>query len=104
LQFPGLQGILILVINRPHFFSKKEGVAMVVKYLSALLLPGFVVILFSRVTYNHFIGLVLTVALIAASVYKGYTDSWLLIFVDAFSLTAGFWYSARMIEKTRKKT
>lgn len=76
---------------------------MVIKYLSALLLPGIVVILFSRVTYNHVIGLVLTVALIAASVYKGYTDSWWLIVVDAFSLTVGFWYSTRMIEKTRKK-
>ncbi|MGJ7920234.1 CsbA family protein [Neobacillus sp. LXY-4] len=76
---------------------------MVIKYLSALILPGIVVVLFSRVTYNHVIGLVLTVALIAASVYKGYTDSWLLIIVDAFSLTAGFWYSTSMIEKTRKR-
>ncbi len=76
---------------------------MVIKYLSALLLPGIVVILFSRVTYNHVIGLVLTVALIAASVYKGYTDSWWLIVVDAFSLTVGFWYSTRMVEKTKKK-
>ncbi|WP_318507421.1 CsbA family protein [Bacillus sp. T3] len=76
---------------------------MVIKYLSALILPGIVVIMFSRVTYNHFIGLILSVALIAASVYKGYTDSWWLIIVDAFSLTAGFWYSTRMIEKTRKR-
>lgn len=77
---------------------------MVIKYLSALILPGIVVIMFSRVTYNHFIGLLLSVALIAASVYKGYTDSMLLIVVDAFSLTVGFWYSTRMIKKTMKKT
>lgn len=81
----------------------KEGVAMVVKYLSALLLPGIVVVLLSRVTYNHVIGLILSVALIAASVYKGYTDTWWLIIVDAFSLTVGFWYSSLMIQKNRKK-
>ena len=73
------------------------------KYLCALLLPGIVATLFSRVTYNRVIGLILAVALIAASVYKGYTDSLLLIVVDAFSLTVGFWYSARMLEKTSKK-
>ncbi|NMD68889.1 CsbA family protein [Bacillus sp. DNRA2] len=77
---------------------------MVVKYLSALLLPGIVVVLLSRVTYNHVIGLILSVALIAASVYKGYTDTWWLIIVDAFSLTVGFWYSSLMIQKNRKKT
>jgi general stress protein CsbA len=76
---------------------------MVLKFLSALLLPGMVVVLFARVTYSHIIGLVLTVALIAASVYKGYTNTWWLIIVDAFSLTVGFWYSTQMIEKTRKK-
>lgn len=76
---------------------------MVIKYLSALLLPGIVVVLLSRVTYNHVIGLILSVALIAASVYKGYTDTWWLIIVDAFSLTVGFWYSNLMIQKNRKK-
>lgn len=76
---------------------------MVVKYLSALLLPGIVVVLLSRVTYNHVIGLILSVALIAASVYKGYTDTWWLIIVDAFSLTVGFWYSTLMIQKNKKK-
>ncbi|WP_147534076.1 CsbA family protein [Bacillus marasmi] len=76
---------------------------MVIKYLSALILPGMVVILFSRVTYNHVIGLILSVALIAASVYKGYTDTWWLIIVDAFSLTVGFWYSTQMLQKKRTK-
>lgn len=74
---------------------------MVLKYLSALLLPGLLVVLFTRVTYNRVIGLVLTVALIAASVYKGYTDSIWLIVVDAFSLTVGFWYGQRMKPKAK---
>ncbi|WP_313804409.1 CsbA family protein [Cytobacillus sp.] len=75
---------------------------MGLKFLSALLIPGLLVVLFTRVTYNRVIGLVLTVALIAASVYKGYTDSFWLIVVDAFSLTVGFWYSQRMKKNFRK--
>ncbi|PLR85337.1 DUF2198 domain-containing protein [Bacillus canaveralius] len=75
---------------------------MAIKYLSALILPGLLVLFFARVTYSNVIGLVLTVALIAASVYKGYTDSFLLIIVDAFSLTAGFWYAKRMKQKIKK--
>ncbi|WP_141432970.1 CsbA family protein [Bacillus sp. 03113] len=75
---------------------------MVLKYLSALFFPGLLVLLFGRVTYSSVIGLVLTVALIAGSVYKGYTDSFALIVVDAFSLTVGFWYSRRMKGRTRQ--
>lgn len=77
---------------------------MLLKFLSALFLPGLLVVLFTRVAYNQVIALVLTVALIAASVYKGYTDSLWLIVVDAFSLTAGFWYSNRMKERARKNS
>jgi general stress protein CsbA len=71
------------------------------KYLCALLLPGLIVILFTRVTFNRMLGLVLSVALIAASVYKGYTDSFALIVVDAFSLTVGFWYAERIKKKAK---
>ena len=77
---------------------------MVIKYLSAFILPGMFVVLFSRVTFNRVLGLILMVALISASVYKGYTDHISLIVVDAFSITAGFWYSDRMLENLRKKT
>ncbi|SFB21933.1 MULTISPECIES: CsbA family protein [unclassified Bacillus (in: firmicutes)] len=66
-----------------------------IQILSALFLPGLLVLLFTRVTYNRFIGLILTVALIAASAYKGYTNTWMLIILDAISLTGGFWYAAR---------
>ncbi len=76
---------------------------VVIRYLSGLIFPGLLVLLFTRVTYNRFIGLVLTVALIAASVYKGYTNSFILIVVDAFSLTAGFWLAAKMKPRTVKK-
>ncbi|WP_413307202.1 CsbA family protein [Bacillus sp. 1P10SD] len=76
----------------------------VIEYLSAFILPGLLVLLFTRVTYNRLIGLVLTVALIAASVYKGYTNTFVLIVIDAFSLTAGFWLAAKMKPRSVKKT
>lgn len=76
----------------------------VIRYFSALIFPGLLVLLFTRVTYNRVIGLILTVALIATSVYKGYTNTFLLIVVDAFSLTAGFWLAEKMKQRVIKKT
>jgi general stress protein CsbA len=77
---------------------------MIIEYVSAIILPGLLVLLFTRVTYNRVIGLVLTVALIAASVYKGYTNTFVFIVIDAFSLTAGFWLAAKMKERVVKKS
>lgn len=75
---------------------------MVTKFLAALILPCLLVMLFTRVTYNHIIGLILTVALIAASAYKGYTHTWPLIIIDAFSLTLGFYLSTKMNKRQSK--
>jgi general stress protein CsbA len=77
---------------------------LVLKYLLAFILPGLLVLLFTRVTYNRVLGLILTVALIATSVYKGYTDTLGLIVVDAFSLTVGFWYGHQMKQRMKQKT
>ncbi|MFD1926914.1 DUF2198 family protein [Sporosarcina siberiensis] len=71
------------------------------KLLLALFLPGLLVVLFTRVTFSPIVGLVLTVALVAASVYAGFTHNWVLYVADALSLTAGFWYAKRMVDKTR---
>jgi general stress protein CsbA len=73
-----------------------------IKLLSAFILPALLVMLFARVTYNHVVGLILTVALIAASAYKGYTHTWWLIIIDAFSLTVGFWLSSRMMKNASR--
>lgn len=75
-----------------------------IEYVSALILPGLLVLLFTRVTYNRIIGLVLTVALIAGSVYKGYTSTFVLIVIDAFSLTVGFWLAAKMKPRAVKNS
>ncbi|WP_375141582.1 DUF2198 family protein [Bacillus sp. EB600] len=74
-----------------------------VPIVSALILPCLLVLLFTRVTYNRVIGLILTVALIAASVYRGYAHTWPVMIIDAFSLTAGFWLAAVMNKRAAVK-
>ncbi|PKH09230.1 CsbA family protein [Planomicrobium sp. MB-3u-38] len=76
--------------------------SMITKFFLSLLIPGLLVILFTRVTFNHIVGLVLTVALIAAAVYAGYTNTWFLYAVNAASLTAGFWYATNMYKRSKK--
>lgn len=73
--------------------------SMVTKFILALFLPGLLVILFTRITFSHIVALILTVALITASVYAGYTHTWLLYVVDALSLTIGFWYATLMMKR-----
>ncbi|QQZ10342.1 CsbA family protein [Heyndrickxia vini] len=73
------------------------------KILAAIFLPGILVVFFTRVTYNHIVGLLLTVALIVASVYKGYTHTWPLFIIDAASLTIGFYYANRMVNRNKKR-
>lgn len=72
------------------------------KLLLAIFLPGLLVVFFTRVTFHHVVGLILTLALIAASVYAGYTHNWMLYVADALSLTVGFWYATRMVRKARE--
>mgnify|MGYP001954891812 CR=1 FL=1 len=76
--------------------------SLIGKLIAGLIFPGLLVILFTRVTYNRYVALILTSALIAASAYKGYTHSWPLIIIDAFSLTVGFWYASKMTKKYKK--
>ncbi|KYC62965.1 CsbA family protein [Heyndrickxia coagulans] len=76
---------------------------MIVQLVVAAVFPCFLVIFFSRVTFNQVIGLILTVALIVASVYKGYTRTWPVYIVDAASLTIGFYFANTMIRKAKMK-
>lgn len=69
----------------------------VIKFLMALILPGLLVVLFTRITFQHYVGLALSVALMAVSIYAGYTHPPALYVVDAFSLTVGFWYANKMV-------
>ena len=77
--------------------------SMVTKIMLALFLPGLLVVLFTRITFSHIVALILTVALITASVYAGYTHTWLLYVIDALSLTIGFWYATLMMKRGKKQ-
>nr|WP_106783795.1 CsbA family protein [Lysinibacillus timonensis] len=73
------------------------------KVLLALFVPGVLVVLFTRITYNHIVALILSIALIGASVYAGYSSPAIVFVVDAFSLTVGFWYATKMMHRQRKQ-
>ncbi|WP_099352482.1 CsbA family protein [Fredinandcohnia onubensis] len=75
---------------------------MLLKILLALILPGVLVVFFTRVTYNHYVGFLLAVALIVASIYKGYADSAIIIVADIISLGAGFMYARNMGKRSGK--
>ncbi|MEK3807059.1 DUF2198 family protein [Bacillus sp. FSL H8-0547] len=76
---------------------------MLLKAALALVLPFVILTLFARVTYNHYVAAVLTIALLAAAYTKGYMDSWILIALDAVSVIAGFMYAAKMAKRTRNE-
>lgn len=58
-------------------------------FLSALILPFLMVLLLVKVTYSRVVAVSLTVILIMTSAFLGYTTGFLLIFLDAFSVTMG---------------
>jgi general stress protein CsbA len=75
---------------------------MWIKIILAIFLPAILVILFTRVTYNHYVGTVLTIALLIGAVYKGHTDSILIMLIDLVSLTIGFLYSRQMVKRYKE--
>jgi len=80
-----------------------ESLSLTTQIILAILAPGLMVVLFTRITFNHYVALVLTVALFAASVYAGYTHRWWIYVIDAASLTLGFWYSTNMKTSNNKE-
>ncbi|WP_010676599.1 DUF2198 family protein [Bacillus timonensis] len=75
---------------------------MLLKLLLAIILPGVLVVFFTRVTYNYYVGLLLAFALIAASIYKGYAEFTIVIIADIISLGAGFLYARNMGKRAKK--
>ncbi|WP_226671494.1 DUF2198 family protein [Metabacillus litoralis] len=76
---------------------------MVLKAILALTLPFLLVLLFTRVSYNHYVGTALTAALLLASYSRGYTDTWLIMVFDFISLSVGFFYARKMKADLLKK-
>ncbi|MBC1482591.1 CsbA family protein [Listeria sp. FSL L7-1485] len=71
--------------------------------ISALIFPCLLVILFARITYNRYVALLLMIILIAASAKLGYTSSYWLIVIDAFSMTIGFILATYMLNRLKKR-
>jgi len=66
------------------------------KMMLALFIPALLVLLFTRITFNRYVALLLAIALIAASVYAGSTSPPIIFVIDAVSLTVGFWLASKM--------
>ncbi|EFI84803.1 Uncharacterized protein conserved in bacteria [Listeria grayi] len=76
---------------------------MIDQLISAFILPCLLVVVFARITYSRYVGLILMVGLIAASSKLGYTDTWWLIVIDAFSMTVGFYLATVMLRKLKER-
>lgn len=76
---------------------------MLLKSLSAIIFPFLLVVLFARVTYSVAVATVLTLALIAASIYKGFAEYTIVIILDFVSIIAGVWYAKNMVKRNRPK-
>ncbi len=57
---------------------------------------------FTRVTFNHYVAIALTAALLFASYLKGYTETYFIVGLDVVSLVAGGLYMAKK-EADKKK-
>ncbi|MBB5324286.1 general stress protein CsbA [Anoxybacillus tepidamans] len=71
-------------------------------FIIALIVPCLLVLLFTRVTYNRYVGTLLTVALLVASYVKGYTNELHEILADIVSTTVGFLYAKKMVKNFKK--
>ncbi|MBD7942995.1 MULTISPECIES: CsbA family protein [Psychrobacillus] len=79
-----------------------ETLSIPTQVILAIVTPALLVVLFTRITFNRYVALLLTVALFAASVYAGYTHRWWIYILDAASLTVGFWYASHMKARDKK--
>ncbi|ALC82442.1 MULTISPECIES: DUF2198 family protein [Bacillus] len=77
---------------------------MITKAVFALVFPFLLVVLFTRVTYSHYVAIALTAALLFASYLKGYTQTYFIVGLDVLSLIAGSLYMAKKAVEEKKKS
>lgn len=80
-----------------------NGISEGTQLILAIFVPGLLVVLFTRITFNKWVALVITIALFTASVIAGYTREWIHYVLDAASMTVGFWYATHMGPPKEKK-
>ncbi|MCY8003932.1 CsbA family protein [Bacillus haynesii] len=75
---------------------------MFTKAVFALIFPFLLVLFFTRVTYNHYVGIALTAALLFASYLKGYTETFFIVGLDIASLVVGSLYVAKKVGEKKE--
>ena len=59
-------------------------------YMMAMVVPATTVIVFTRLTRNKYVGVMLTFVVFGASIYRGfYTTEW-VIYIDSASIFVGY--------------
>lgn len=72
---------------------------MVTKLLLAAILPALLVWFFARITFNHFVAVLLTIALLVAAYYKGHSQEVSVLVVDTASVVVGYFLAKRFVKK-----
>ncbi|MEK4177521.1 DUF2198 family protein [Aeribacillus sp. FSL K6-1305] len=72
-----------------------------IKLVFAAFAPFLLVLFFTRVTYSHVVGTLLTAGLLIASYFAGHMDTIYIAILDVASLAAGF-IVARSMKKDKK--
>lgn len=73
------------------------------KIILAVFAPFLMIIFFTRVTFNHYVGTLLTLGIILA-IFKGYDEPLFVLITWIFSVIAGFIASSRMMKKLKEMT
>ena len=68
----------------------------------AAVAPFLMIVFITRVTYNHYVSSILTVAIIAA-IYKGYSEPSYVVLLWLLSSITGFFYAKRMNERLKRE-
>ncbi|EKU48508.1 CsbA family protein [Staphylococcus massiliensis] len=63
---------------------------MLIWMVLAAFFPCILVVMFSFLTRNKWVGTIVALALIGGSIYKGFFHSQWIIFIDVISLLAGY--------------
>ncbi|CAM4328248.1 CsbA family protein [Jeotgalicoccus halotolerans] len=59
-------------------------------YMMAMVVPATTVVVFTRLTRNKYVAVMLTFILFGASIYRGFYPSEWVIYIDSASIFAGY--------------
>ena len=79
-----------------------ETLSLSTQIILAIFAPALLVVLFTRITFNRYVALVLTVALFAASVQAGYTHRWWIYISRCSIANCGILVFYVKVKKQRK--